>query len=51
MKKICDFVINKHIYSIYDVDNKLVDEKNKIKEMYLYNYIGFVELNTSNKKV
>lgn len=37
------------INSIYDVDNKLVDEKNKIKEMYLYNYIGFVELNTSNK--
>lgn len=37
------------INSPYDVDNKLIDEKYKIKEMYLYNYIGFVVLNTSNK--
>ena len=37
------------INSAYDVDNKLIDEKQKIIEMYLYNYIGFAAVNTSTK--
>jgi len=38
------------INSAYDVSNKLIDSKQKIIEMYLYNYIGFAAVNSKTKE-